>query len=305
MTSEVPRQEVPEAKIKRPGVLAKPTVSALWELSHKFLKPRVEDPQGHLGEAKKHLAQGKPLIVFINHSTIFLDPNRVGHVIEDNLTSLDNVGTIIAISQFDPQKGYVTPEGSLREKLKADFIQKVRKTQYWIIDNASKTKGFKLVTVIREKDRTNYGDRYSKPGPATNDLTPELFNRASYRSALEFIKGRGKVFMLAPEGGVNQDGVLTKAEEGLGDLLRIGRKDGIKAMGIALTPTAYRGGSARPTRLYSYEEAMELKASLQEKVGQERQVSLSDALMTPLAAHVPSQYQGYYKPLVEAARPLA
>jgi 1-acyl-sn-glycerol-3-phosphate acyltransferase len=293
-----------------PGKLAKTTIEAMWEISRRGLKPKIEDPEGHLQEARDHLSQGKPLIVFINHST-FVDTNEVGHVIEDHVTTLNNVGAIIAINQFDKQEGFVMPEGHIGKKLAANFARLVRKAQYWVIDNASRTKGFRLFPIIREKDQNLYGDRYKLPGPATGGLTPEQFNRESNEEALRFLREPGHVLMLAPEGGVNQDGNLTRAHDGLGDLLRIFRKKDAKAMGIALTPKAYIGGKARPTPLFTFEEATELQARIQgnleeqptDKDGNPTRVTIADALMTQLARNIPQEHQGYYAPMVKAISP--
>lgn len=304
MSPETLKPPAKKGKSTNSELLGKAATIALWELSRRGLKPRVEDPNNYFQEAKDFVANGGTLIVFINHST-FIDTNEVGHVMEDHVAPLDHVGAIIAINQFDNQEGYQHPEGNMSKKIASRLASVFRKAEYWLIDSASKTKGFKLIPLIREKDKLQNPIRYAQPSRATGGLTPDQFNNESFRDLLGFIKQhRGKVVMFAPEGEVNQDGVLTQAEPGLGDLLRIGRKNGLKAMGIALTPKAYLGGSARPTQLYSYEEAVKLQEQLQTGIdrqgtldaeGNPLQVTVSDALMLQIARLVPERYQGYYR----------
>lgn len=302
----------PEMTAKKPSKLGAMTINALWELSRRNLKPEVQDPNSHFQEARYHLENTGNLLIFINHSTL-IDTNETGHVIEDHLTSLDNVGAIIAINQIDAQEGYKAPEGSgLGKRLTSNLAYRGRRTEHWIIDNASRVKGFKLMPIIRPKDRALNPARYDQPSPATGGLSPEQFNRSSQRHILDFIRKPRRVLMLAPEGSLNMDGVLTKAEDGLGDLLRLGRKQNLRAMGLALSPTTMRNGVARPTKLYSYEDALDLQSRIQEGIqrtgsvdseGKPLQVTISDALMTSLATEIPPKFQGYYRPMVEALSP--
>lgn len=308
MTPEAPRPT--HKKATNSQLLGEAAVLMLWPaIREGVTRPRVEDPNNYFQEARDHLESGNPLVAYINHST-FVDVIAIGQIMKEQQIPLDHLAAIISINQFDNQEGYQAPEGSIRQKALSEFAHHVRRGEYWLIESASRRMGFKLLPIIREKDIASNPERYGQPSPATNWLTPKEFNDVSVKEAQRIVLGPGNVIMLAPEGGVNQDGVMTKADEGTGALLRHGRGKNLKAMGIALSPRRYTNVVAKPTKLFSYDEASELRAGLQEKArqtgivdekGNVIRVTLSDALMVPVAAELSPEYRGYYAPLVAAA----
>lgn len=305
MTPEIKKSP---SKSTNAQLFAEAAVIAGWELTRR-LGTRVEDPHGYFQKAKEHLGKGGSLLVAINHSAIG-DVRLIGDVIEKELTSLDHIGAIIAINQFDEFADYQSPTGvSLKERIKADIEAYGRRAEYHLIDRARKRKGFELMTVVREKDKMQKPERYAQPSTATGGLTPEELTNLSTQRAREFITIPGNALMIAPEGQLNRDGVLTRADAGFGALLREGRNSNLRAMSVALSPGKLFNAVAKPTEPLSYEEASNLRVSLQARIadlgitdekGNPLRVNLSDALMSPLASALEPQFQGYYRPHVEA-----
>lgn len=204
--------------------------------------------------ARKHLEIGS-VIVYFNHFARF-DTIIYGKTIRDNLTSLDNVGSWVAMKYVDP----------LRNKLFSTLLHS------W-----EEAYGITLFPIVQPADK----DKYEHAGN---------ISRRSFIEALEYLREPGRVLGVAPEGTRSNTGQLLKAERGFGSLLRKSEYSialplaGVHSRAIPLVSntTVVVGES------FSYEE-------IEREQKQHPDKTIADLAMMRIARLLPEANRGYYK----------
>ncbi|MBI2621262.1 MAG: 1-acyl-sn-glycerol-3-phosphate acyltransferase [Candidatus Levybacteria bacterium] len=270
------------ARIPKREVIGRTASRAAWELTRFTVRHEIDDPQDYFGDAKDHLADGGgSLIIIVNHFDR-LDTTIIGHVIEQNLTTLDRVGGVASLKYIDPA----------RNKLIS-----------LVIDHVRQAKGFSIIPVIQ--DIPEELEHYTKNPEAIAGKSPRRFNLEAMKDAIEWLRKPGSVLMIAPEGTRSPNRKLLKAHEGLDSIMRMSRRNALM-FPIALVPPdtrrivpPYTKVRVIPGQLFSLEDVLQEQEKEAKAPGREKLVpTLTDRMMLRLARLLPPKNQGYYRPFI-------
>ena len=179
---------------------------AAWIESRAY-RYHIEDPDGNFDKAKIHLQSGGSLIAYINHMSS-IDTMILGHVIEDRITSLQNVTGFAAARHMDPSRG-------LHRRIEIAAIEKGKQEL-----------GFNYIVVVQPNEMDRYPDASER-------------NRKAIKQALEILERPGQILGIAPEGTRSKTGNLLKAETRGIELLFKRGGNRVLAMPVAIEPAAF------------------------------------------------------------------
>lgn len=207
----------------------------------------------NLKVAKEHLKNGS-LIVYFNHFARF-DTVVYGKIIRENLTSLDNVASWVAMKYLDCS----------RNRIISTLLQS------W-----EKAYGVTLLPIVQTNDKESYPN-------------PNKTNMNSLNQAIAYLALPGHVLAVAPEGTRSDTGQLLKAEPGFGTLIKRGVN--VHALPLAGIHSRVQPLVTKTTVIvgkpFSYGE---IKAEQEQNPDQ----SISDLAMRRIAALLPEENRGYY-----------
>ncbi len=262
------------------GALGRGTVSALWEFTRVTVRHEIEDPNGYFEDARTHLADGGSLVIISNHFDR-LDTTIIGHVVEQNVTSLDRVAGVTSLKYLDPNRSKVISR---------------------VIGNVSQVKGFSVIPVIQgQEEELNY---YSEHREAIEGKTPRRFNLDAMRDAAELLNQPGGIVMIDPEGKRSPKRKLIEAYEGVDSIMKLSRRKAL-ILPIAVVPPdtrrivpPYTKVVVRPGALFSLEDVQQEYEAIKKATGKKPQLGLTGRMMLRLARLLPPQNQGYYRPFI-------
>jgi len=167
--------------------------SLIGKVSGEFLMGRasieVNDPNGNLEIARKHLETGSVVALFNHFKGDFFLWARF---MKENLAPLDNVTALVAMKYLDPKRspaaralGVMFPE--------------------W-----EKSHGVRVLPIVQTYDRNNYPNADS-------------INSKSIRESLRRLRTQGTLIAISPEGTRSKDGGLSEAEEGIELILKLSK----------------------------------------------------------------------------------
>lgn len=235
-----------------------PINETLWTLA-KAIRFEVNDLNGNLESARKHLEKGS-ILLYTNHFAT-LDTTVIARFIEENF-GLDRLSIIAARKHFDAERG---------------TSHKVKKE---IIESFADAKGFEILQVVQKKELDLYEDSTS-------------FNLRSLNKAVRNLNTGGRIVAIAPEGTRSKSGGLQEAQDGIDLLFKLSKNKAL-ALPIAMHPYKIVPGITKtnveigkPFSFYDLEQERVEKPGLR----------YADLMMQRIAALLPDRYQGYYNKL--------
>lgn len=222
----------------------------------------------NLTSLQEHLKEGS-LLVYFNHLS-FVDPALVLKVILENFDLSPSCPPAI----FTSQK-HLDPERKIIYQL-----------QTLIMKGAAAAKGFELLPIVQEYDRSSYQD-YDK------------INFASIRKALRVLSSPGGVVLIAPEETRSKTGTLQEAKEGIEVIFKsksVQRNTLALPIGVSGTEKIHQPGrfwlnpftqvTLMVGKPLSYEEVKNDAETLE--------LPIKDVFMLKLARLLPENYWGFY-----------
>ena len=251
---------------------------------------RIVYGKENLEIARKHLENGGSILIYFNHFAK-LDAILYGRVINEYLTSFDNVAAVTAFKHIDPKRGLFN------------------RAQKALIEDWEEIYGITAIPIIQTHDKDHYDNA-------------DTFNRNSFARIKNFLRTPGHVVAFAPEGTRSSIDELLPAEPGFQVLLRAGGHNVLALPFAGIHKTILPG--RRTTVIVGKPISLEVLKTKQNDLKKEAlrefdkmpkdvdrktfaleglkteqivnpNLSITDIAMYDLAALLPPQNRGYYK----------
>jgi hypothetical protein len=234
-------------------------------------KIEIIDPNNSLAAAKESLSENSLIHAFVHTK----DDYKVWAKFERELTSLKQVGTVVAWQYYDLRRGF-----------KGLFMGSVLRA--W-----GKGLGVTMIPTVQDYDKKHYPNA-------------DILNLQSTRATLKFIADAGHILAFAPTG--HRDSFqLSRAVEGAGAILtRV--NPNTRILTTAIIPSSIKPGVATKVyvgKLFSLQDLEERRAQIfgeAETEGKSRlelkhqhHQQLADTLMLEIAQLLPEQHRGPYQ----------
>jgi 1-acyl-sn-glycerol-3-phosphate acyltransferase len=208
----------------------------------------------NLEKVRTHLKTGS-VIAYFDHFARF-DSVIYGKVVKENITSLNNLASWVAIKYTDKKRNPLI-----------SYLLKSWQEEY----------GFKLFPIVQPEDKNKY--------PNAKEINNDSFNRA-----VEFLRQPGHVLMVAPEGKRSHTNKLLRARRGFEMLL----KNSPDSLILPIAGVHSRALPVVSKTIVIIGEPFTYWEILQEHEKNSSQ-SVTDLAMIKLAKLLPQQNRGFYR----------